>query len=85
MMITMYKPVNPERKDRFLDESLFDHVVEDRVDSEDGDGREGHAQDAVELGRQEREAGLVSGLGKGLALDANSGNLQLWFNLKFFR
>ena len=70
------KPVDVEGEDGFFNEALVDHVVEDRGDSEDRDGWEGHAEDAVKLGSQEGETGLVGGLGKGLAFNANSGQLE---------
>ena len=70
------EPVDVEGEDRLFDESLLDHVVEDRGDPEDGDGGEAHAEDAVELGGQEGQTGLVSGLSEGLVLDTESGDLE---------
>ena len=69
------EPVDVEGEDWLLHESLLYHVVEYRVDPEDGDGGEAHAEDAVELGGQEGQTGLVGGLSEGLVLDAESGHL----------
>ncbi len=70
------QPVNPERENGLLDDTLIDHVVEDGGDAQDGDGGEAHAEDAVEFGGQEGKAGFVGGLGEGLIHNANSGHLE---------
>jgi hypothetical protein len=72
----LYQPVNPEREDGLLDDTLIDHVVEDGGDAQDGDGGEAHAKDTVEFGGQEGKTGFMGGLGEGLIHNANSGHLE---------
>ena len=46
-------------------EALVDHLVEDGHHAVDGDGGEGKAEDAVELGHEEGDARLGRRLGEG--------------------
>merc|ERR550517_140693 len=67
-------PVQPERKDRLLDNSLIDHIVEDRGDSQDRDLREAHPKDTVKSGSNKRNARFMSCLSKSLVIDTHPSN-----------
>ena len=49
---------------------MLEHAVEDGLDSVDGDVGISHAQDAVEFGGHESQAGFVHCFGEGLSRDA---------------
>lgn len=61
--------VHPEGEDGLRQQLLLEHVLEGRRDAVDGDGLVGHAEDAVELGGDEGDAGLLHRLGERLVMD----------------
>lgn len=62
-------PVQVEGENVFLNQLLLHDVIEERGDLVHRDPRERHAQDAVELGSDERDAWLLQGLPENLVLD----------------
>lgn len=62
-------PVQVEGENVFLDQLLLHDVIKERGDLVHRDPRERHAQDAVELGSDERDAWLLQGLPENLVLD----------------
>lgn len=62
-------PVQVEGENVFLNQLLLHDVIEERGDLVHRDPRECHAQDAVELGSDERDAWLLQGLPENLVLD----------------
>lgn len=68
-------PVQIEREDGRLDESLFDHAVENGGDSVDGDWAVGHAEDAVEFGSDKCKSGFAGCFSKHLLLHVQTSNL----------
>ena len=68
-------PVEVEGEDGVAHGLLRHHVVEDGRHAVHGDLREGHAQDAVKLGGDERQAGLAERLGERLVLHRHIAHL----------
>ena len=61
-----YIPVEPERKDRLIDQTLGHHVLEHGDHALDGNAGIRHAQNAVETASHEDDSGLLNGFGEGL-------------------
>lgn len=62
-------PVQVEGEDVFLNQLLLHDVIKERGDHVHRDPGESHAQDAIELGSDERDAWLLQSLPEHLVLD----------------
>lgn len=76
-------PAQVKGKDVLRNVTLFPHVVKDRDDPREAEVGVGQAQDAIEVGKLQVDAGLLHAQPKCLVLDHDVGDLQkkrgLWW------